>query len=726
VGTTARRLLAAATLIVAFAAVRGPLHRVTWPLPVSNDDAILLLMGRHVLRGELATTLWNQPYNGALDAYLLAPGLALGDPHTVHRLYELACALLLVVLVGLLARRVGGAGGRGAGWAGALLAAWGTPYMALMTATGPPPNFLMPLVTGFPLLIGLRALDRDAPPPGRGMLAGLGLVCGLAVWNSSLAIPAFLGMAAGLLVAGLRPRLSALGSFAAGVLLGGSPLLIARVVGASGSRVVTASSAVTALKPRWLWGEGVSDLFHALRGLSGLQVPLVVDGAERAELPIGLAGCLALGLLAALVVGSCSRRGLPLLGWAGALAGAFWLSRRTGPDELRYLYGLSAPALALAGVGLARAWEWRRPVGALCAAALLVPWAWGDRLLTERWRDPAHAANVWQVPSLAATLTALDEEEIGSAYASLQFAGRITLESGGDIVASQAWNERIPGDPLRFRDEVDLDPAPAWALSPALSRGMPRAAGFRALLGAMGGEWREQPAGPLVLFHDFRPPYDEGRPVPVVEMALETTRGVRVGSAAFDRDPATCWTAAEGLGPGRGLVLSVRPARRLAALVLLVDLDESPLAVPWVASVADGEIVAEGPRRAGLQWVGGAPRAAKQALLVVTLGDREADEVRLVFQGPGPPLVVGEVFAYGPDEALLPDPGAAPARAAYAAARAGDWDGAVRLYAEAVRAAPERASHHAAWARARRRGEARRWLDVESLDDGGPELVQRR
>jgi hypothetical protein len=42
---------------------------------------------------------------------------------------------------------------------------------------------------------------------------------------------------------------------------------------------------------------------------------------------------------------------------------------------------------------------------------------------------------------------------------------------GGDGIASQAWNERIPGDPLRFRDEVDLDPNAAWVLSPTLSRG---------------------------------------------------------------------------------------------------------------------------------------------------------------------------------------------------------------------------------------------------------------
>jgi hypothetical protein len=209
-------------------------------------------------------------------------------------------------------------------------------------------------------------------------------------------------------------------------------------------------------------------------------------------------------------------------------------------------------------------------------------------------------------------------------------------------------------------------------------------------------------------------------------MTLETLAGGGVGPEALDRDPATAWTTAEGLAPGRGIVLRVQPARRLAALALLLDLETPPLAVPWVASEADGEIVAEGPRRAGFQWVGGAPRAGKQALLVVPLSRRETGEVRLVFQGPGPRLTLAEVFAYGPDEAMRPDEGAELAGDAYAAARSGKWDEAVRRYGEAVRAAPDRASHHAAWSRATWRAAGRRRLDVESLDDGGPELVQRR
>ena len=724
---TARRFLAVLALVAAFAAARGPLHRATLHLPVSNDDAILLLMGRHALGGELATTLWNQPYNGAFDAYLLAPLLAVVPPQAAYRLYQLLGAALLVGLVFLLARRLGGPA---AGWAGALLAAWGTPYMALMTATGPPPNFLMPLVTGFPLVAALAALPRDgaaprAAAPSLGLVAALGLAGGLAVWNSSLAIPAFAGMALGLALAGLRPTLSSTLAFGSGLALGAAPLVVARAIGASGAKVVTASSAVTALRPRWLWGQGLIDLGHALRGLAGLQVPLVVDGKERALLPAALVVLLAAGLLVTVVLGARTRRALPLLGWAGALGGAFWLSRRTGPDELRYLYGLNAPVLALAGVGLAALWAWRPPAAVAAALAILGPWGYGERVLAERWRDPAHAERAWEVPSLEPSLAALRTIGARSAYASLQFAGRITLETGGEVIASQAWNERIPGDPLRFRDEVDLDPAPAWVLSTRFSRGMPRAGGFRDLLRGMGGSFGETDVGGFVVFHAFRPPYDETRPVPAPQIRLETTAGAPIGAAALDRDPATAWTTAEGLGRGSGVVARVTPARRLSALVLVLDLEVSPLAVPWAASI-DGEVTVQGPERAGFQWVNGAPRAGKQAVLVVPLRDRETGEVRLVFQGPGPRLTIAEAFLYGPAEAERPAVGVEAARDAFESARAGRWDEAVRLYAQAIRQEPDRASHHAAWARARWRAAHRRWLDVESLDDGGPELVEAR
>jgi hypothetical protein len=687
-------------------------------------------MGRAVLHGELATTLWNQPYNGALDAYLLAPLLAVMPHHAAYRLYQALGAALLAWLVFLLARRLSGPA---AGWAGALAAAWGTPYMALMTATGPPPNFLMPLVTGFPLLLALDALPgaassaeaKDARGPSAALVFAAGLACGLAVWNSALAIPAFAGMAAGLAVAGLRPSLRRLVPFGLGAALGLVPLLVSRLIGAAGTQVETASSAVTAVRPRWLWAEGLADLGHALAGLVGFQVPLVVDGRERASVPPFLVALLAASLLVAVLAACRTRRVWPLVGWGAALASAFWLSRRTGPDDLRYLYGIHAPLLALVGAGLARLWASRRAAAVAAGAALAIGWGFGTWQLTRAWENPDHAERVWQVPSLEAPITAIEASGARSAYASLQFAGRITLETRGAVIASQAWNERIPGDPLRFRDEVDLDPAAAWVLSNRLSRGMPRVAGFRERMRELGGSLEEAPAGSFVVFHGFRPPFDEGRPVPRDCVQAATLDGQGLGDAVLDRDPATVWTSSAGLARGAGLVVRVTPARRLAALALLVDLEASPLAVPWVASIG-AEVVAQGPTRAGLQWVNEAPRAGRQALLVVPLGDREAGEVRLVFQGPGPRLAVGEVFLYGPDEAALPRAGEARARAALDLARAGRWDEAVSAYAEARRLEPERASLHACWARAHWRAARRRHLDVEGLTDGGPELVDAR
>jgi hypothetical protein len=193
----------------------------------------------------------------------------------------------------------------------------------------------------------------------------------------------------------------------------------------------------------------------------------------------------------------------------------------------------------------------------------------------------------------------------------------------------------------------------------------------------------------------------------------------------MDRDADTWWTAPLGLARGGGIEATVEPPRRLAALVLLVDLDDGPLGVPWVVEV-DGRNVGQGPAPHALQWVNGAPRAGRQALLAIPLHDARAGAVRLIFQGTGPPLRLGEVFLYGPDEPALGADGAEPARAALQRARSGDWDAASALYGEAVRREPHRASHHAALARSRWRASGRRHVDVESLGDGGPALVGSR
>src|SRR5262245_31577300 len=133
--TRVLRLALAAAVV--FAAARGALHLATFALPISTDDAVPVIQARLLLRGEIVTTLINQPYNGTLDTYLMAPLVAALPDHAAFRLYQLLAAAALVVLAALLAAR---ACGPSAAWAAALAAAFGTPYMGMMAAIGPVPN----------------------------------------------------------------------------------------------------------------------------------------------------------------------------------------------------------------------------------------------------------------------------------------------------------------------------------------------------------------------------------------------------------------------------------------------------------------------------------------------------------------------------------------------------------------------------------------------------------
>src|SRR5579859_6702625 len=121
----------------------------------------------------------------------------------------------------------------------------------------------------------------------------------------------------------------------------------------------------------------------------------------------------------------------------------------------------------------------------------------------------------------------------------------------------------------------------------------------------------------MTIFHDFIPPFDESRPVPRQNMTVTDEAGTPLPTSVLDRDDATVWNAATGLVRGSGITVRVDPPRRLSALVLGVAIDQSPLGVSWVATLG-GRIVAH-PERFALQWVGGVPRAGKQALMTIVL-----------------------------------------------------------------------------------------------------------
>ena len=159
------------------------------------------------------------------------------------------CAVLLILAAGRIACRLSD---EQAGWAAALLAAIGTPYLGLMARDRPAAELPGAPAHGGPAArrLAWRAVGFVRGGSRRPLRArGLELRARVAGPARDRGGPARRrGSPCAAPVRRRSPR---------GFALGASPLAIARAIGAS------ASSPVTAIRPRWLWLDGVADLARA-------------------------------------------------------------------------------------------------------------------------------------------------------------------------------------------------------------------------------------------------------------------------------------------------------------------------------------------------------------------------------------------------------------------------------------------------------------------------------
>ena len=162
-------------------------YRSTLGMP-NADEAVVGLMARHVLDGELTTFYWGQAYGGSQEALLTAPLFwVAGSSWFALRAIPLALDVVAVLLVWRVGRRT--IGERAAVVAACLFWIW-------------PPFVLFQLVhqQGFYasnvvycallLLLALRLVER----PDRTRVALFGLVLGLAFWQTAQIVPVAAGV----------------------------------------------------------------------------------------------------------------------------------------------------------------------------------------------------------------------------------------------------------------------------------------------------------------------------------------------------------------------------------------------------------------------------------------------------------------------------------------------------------------------------------------------------
>jgi hypothetical protein len=168
-------------------ALRVWTYRSTLGVP-NADEAVVGLMARHVLDGELTTFYWGQAYGGSQEALLTAPVFwVAGSSWLALRAIPLALDVVAVLLVWRVGRRT--IGERAAVVAACLFWIW-------------PPFVLFQLVhqQGFYasnvvycallLLLALRLVER----PDRPRVALFGLVLGLAFWQTAQIVPVAAGV----------------------------------------------------------------------------------------------------------------------------------------------------------------------------------------------------------------------------------------------------------------------------------------------------------------------------------------------------------------------------------------------------------------------------------------------------------------------------------------------------------------------------------------------------
>lgn len=166
---------------VALRAYLIPIER----MPFDSDEAIFLLMARHILAGERPLFFYGEAYGGSADSYLTALFYALlGNSIAVARWVQTLEYMVGMAFTGLLARRIL-PGSR----LGPVAVLWLMALPPLLMTTWTTPAVLYAVVICLGSIIsylGHRLLHEDAGRGGVWLL--FGAVCGLAFWTFGILV----------------------------------------------------------------------------------------------------------------------------------------------------------------------------------------------------------------------------------------------------------------------------------------------------------------------------------------------------------------------------------------------------------------------------------------------------------------------------------------------------------------------------------------------------------
>ena len=659
--------LVAGLLIGVGAAVRGVF--LLFPA-LDSDQAIIGLMGLHILEGRFPAFFWGEPYSGTLESFLAALlFFVFGASRRTLALAPLLVSLGFLWAGWRLAREI--LGERGGLIALALLAV--PPVFLSWNGVLPRGNYVENLLLGtLCLLLAYRLGTADpASPRAKRQIILLGGLGGLA-WYMSFQSVHYLAAAA-LYLAWRRGsgivRLLPLAALA--FLVGSLPFWIANLA--------TGFASLEAI--RWYSGHvgisrGLGELLAHLPVLLGARgFTYTYERVGVGVLPFSalLAGVISgAGILLALVAGVVRRRsGVLLLTLfsvivvAVILLGGFSLG-----DDPRYLLPLySALPLLLAG-GLALTWRWR-PLAVGALAFLLVSnlyshWtvAWG-----ELERSPRYRAEDRQL------LDFLRARGLDFVYApDYWLSYRLTFDAREEVVIATPFWRDYPRAHSKFPPYARLvkaEATPAYLLWGSVDV-------YRGALQAAGIPHEVTRIGRFTVLYDLRQPA-AGSSLP----AGGWRGGERSAGRAFDRDPWTAWEGTE-------FRLDLGEVHRVVQVVLhLGDLHHHPSGFMLEGSI-DGQswrpLAEVRDVVPGFAWAGDKLLLEEHGRVSVAVAPMPIRSLRVVPQPSDRPWSLAEIFVFEEAEGGEPSPRLLEGVALEEGRR---WGEALSRYAELLLGEPD-------------------------------------
>lgn len=545
-------------------------------LPLSSDEAWPGLMAMHMLKGEFPVVYWGQTYMGTQESFIDAALIFLFGAHTLTiRIYPLAFAFLFLVVSYWLARS---SYNREVGLIALALLAIPTPYLAMCGVAIPPDNYLAVTTLGsMALLLTSRIITAER----RSLLAFilLGAVLGYAFWLHLLII-SYIVVA--VLFLFLKDKL----------------LLIRKEFWG-----LALAFFITSL-PLW-WFNWMHDfatfgdvgrqgdwkrtlemlqiaLMYTMQFFIGMRVMLYGDNGNNVTLPPALYYLLAaiwIVVLVLVLIVSWKRLWrlcylslkntdgtALLLAMAAVSMVVFAKSQRSSSNDARYLLPILSVLPILFAYGLWRLHQWARPVFYVLLAIVLVAQVWGNVLLAKAWNNPALVAGPLELPDTRPLIRFLNETGIRHAYAHYWLSYRITYETQESIIVSEPYNERFPGNPVKFLDIVSTADKVAFITHPTLGI---KADDFEELLRSIGGGWQKTNINCFTLFYDFLPPCGNERKFrEIPRNRWQVTASIKPENAPLMMDGRTDtgWSSDTAQTPGMTVTVDMGVVHPLAKI----------------------------------------------------------------------------------------------------------------------------------------------------------------